>query len=305
VAPGNVDSDRRHPLLLGSTHAPVPSVGQSGGPGRMKQRIPAAVIALLSQVIPDVESHASLNSLFMHAGAPGDPPEGSKPVKVQEWLRRVNTDDSVQPLLVLGLIIEAYMEADTTEEGPIGQIRRDRIQKIESALTRQSLRYIRGGTVSSGLGPASKTFEELIRDRAIGPLDEEFARAARTVQSDPREAVSAACNILESVCKIVIEDEQLEAPSKQDLQGVWSPVRKFLGFDASTVEDQDLKQIISGLLGIVSGIGAFRTHASSAHGRGRRGYRLEPRHARLAIHAAHTVVAFIVESWEQKRAGSA
>jgi hypothetical protein len=50
----------------------------------------------------------------------------------------------------------------------------------------------------------------------------------------------------------------------------------------------------------VNGIGSLRTHAGSAHGAGRTRYNLEPRHARLAVHAAHTVAAFIMESWEKK-----
>lgn len=57
------------------------------------------------------------------------------------------------------------------------------------------------------------------------------------------------------------------------------------------------------MFAVVSGIGALRTHASSAHGAGKRGYKLEPRHARLAVHSAHTLALFILESWEKKRHG--
>jgi hypothetical protein len=131
-------------------------------------------------------------------------------------------------------------------------------------------------------------------------VDDEFGRALKNVEANPREAVSAACNTLESICKVYIRDEGLESPAKQDLQGVWGVVRKDLHFDPAAVEDRDLKEILSGLLAIVGGIGALRTHASSAHGAAPKAYRLEPRHARLAIHAAHTVGAFILESWDKK-----
>jgi len=85
------------------------------------------------------------------------------------------------------------------------------------------------------------------------------------------------------------------------LKHVWSVVRKHLGFDPSIVEDQDLQQILTGLISITEGIGALRTHASSAHGAGKKIYKLEPRHARLAIHSAHTVVLFVLESWRKKK----
>jgi hypothetical protein len=76
-------------------------------------------------------------------------------------------------------------------------------------------------------------------------------------------------------------------------------VRKRLRFDPSLIEEQDLQKILSGLISVVDGIGSLRTHASSAHGSGRRSYKLEPRHARLAIHAAHTIALFILESWKK------
>ncbi len=90
-------------------------------------------------------------------------------------------------------------------------------------------------------------------------------------------------------------------PAKQDLKPVWTIVRKDLGFDPSLVEDQDLQVVLTGLIGLVEGIGALRTHASSAHGAGKKQYKLEPRHSRLAIHAAHTVVLFVLESWQRKK----
>jgi hypothetical protein len=119
------------------------------------------------------------------------------------------------------------------------------------------------------------------------------------VDSKPREAVSAASNILESVCKVYIAERGLEMPAKQDLKPVWGIVRKDLRFDPSLVEDQDLQTVLTGLIAIVDGIGALRTHANSAHGAGKKQYKLESRHARLAIHASHTVTLFILESWSK------
>jgi len=81
----------------------------------MKKEIPAPVIAVLADNLPVLESHAGLDNLFLHADAPGDPPEGSKPVKTQAWLRRINKD-SENPLTVLGKLIECYMEIPDQDE---------------------------------------------------------------------------------------------------------------------------------------------------------------------------------------------
>lgn len=268
----------------------------------MRTRIPAPVIAVVTDVIVSAETHASMDSLFMYAGAPGDPPAGSKPVKGQQWLRIVNSDETVAPLEILGRLIEAYMEADC-EDSVFGSSNQERVDKLTRALTRVGLRYVRGGrVVADSLATPTKTLEDLIRNRDLPAIDEEFSRALSNVATDPREAVSAACNVLESVCKIYIHDEGLDMPVKQDLKPVWEVVRKDLKFDPSAVEDRDIKEILSGLMAISGGIAALRTHASSAHGAGRKRYKLEPRHARLAVHAAHTLVAFVLESWDKKKA---
>jgi hypothetical protein len=132
-------------------------------------------------------------------------------------------------------------------------------------------------------------------------IDSEFQRALESIESDPPAAVTSACAILEAMCKIYIEDEKLQAPDKQDLRGVWKVVQKHLKLEPGSVEDDDLKRILQGLASIMDGISAFRTHAGSAHGRGRTGYRPLPRHARLAIHAAHTLVSFLIETWDSRK----
>lgn len=274
----------------------------------MRKEIPAPVIAVLSENMPDLESHASLDNLFSYAEAPGEPPEGSKPVKVQAWLRRVNKE-AERPLAVLGRIIECYMElADIDGNSrsmygmPATDLKKDFKRKLEAILSRCNLTYIAGGIISDGSSTPSRSLAELIKGRDIPSIDAEFTRALANVNSEPREAVSAACNILESIFKTYITDENLEMPQKQDLQNVWKVVRSDLGFEPGLLQDDDLKRILSGVLSVVDGIGAFRTHASSAHGEGRKVYKLKPRHARLAIHSAHTIALFVLETWDERKA---
>lgn len=267
----------------------------------MQRMIPGPVLAVCAEIAAGRETHATLDSLFTYAGASGEPPTGSKPTKALEWLRRTNNDRSAKPLDVLGRLIENYMEEPLDPDNTLNQARlRDR-ERITSILAQSELQYVHGGKVVCALGAPSRTLEEFIKDRDLASLDVEFSRALSNVEVSPREAVSAASNILESVCKVYIDEEGLELPAKQDLKPVWTVVRKHLGFDPSTIEDQDLQQILSGLISIVEGIGSLRTHASSAHGAGKKSYKLEPRHARLAVHSAHTVTLFILESWRKKK----
>lgn len=274
----------------------------------MRKEIPAPIIGVLSDALPSIESHASLDNLFLYADAPGEPPEGSKPVKTQAWLRRINKE-SANPLAVLGKLIESYMEIPEQDEnnslfggsGYYSDPKKVLKDRLESTLRKSNLSYMTGGQISDGRSIPSQSLAELIKGRDFTAIDAEFTRALANVNSEPREAVSAACNILESIFKIYIADEGLPQPNKQDLQSVWKVVKTDLGFDPALVQDDDLKKILSGILSVVDGIGAFRTHASSAHGQGRKLYNIKPRHARLAIHSAHTLGLFIIETWDEKR----
>ncbi|QBZ90031.1 ATP-dependent RNA helicase HrpA [Pseudomonas viciae] len=271
--------------------------------------IPSYLISAIADAVSSSETHAGLDSLFMYANAPGDPPEGSKAVKALEWLRRINKEGGKETLSIVGRIIEKYMEEEI-EDTPslfggeaIIKEKKLRIDRIKQALGRASIVYTNGGILSKGEGLATKTLSELIKSRNIQAIDFEFERALKNIESSPREAVSAACNILESVFKVYIEEHaHLIMPAKQDLQGVWKIVRADLGLDASILEERDLQEIVTGVVATVNGIGALRTHASSAHGAGKRPYKLKPRHARLAIHAAHTISAFVIETWDEKSA---
>jgi len=274
--------------------------------------ISTPLIALVSELAAHVETHASMDGLFMYAEASGEPPEGSKHVKAQEWLRNTNKQHP-DPLSVLGKIICGYMEdpemaadhkvEEWQPESEYTLKKRGLVRKIEAVLARNALQYRTGGYLTGGLAP-SKKLGELIHGRDMPAIHREFERAMESVEAKPRDAVSAASNILESIFKIYIEDNGLQMPDKQDLQPVFKVVRADLGLDPGSVEDQDLQRIISGLFSVVDGIGALRTHAGSAHSEGRKGYKLEPRHARLAINAAHTVATFVMETWDKKARGT-
>lgn len=276
----------------------------------MTQKIPAPIIAILSEYLSILESHAALDNRFMYADAPGNPPEGSRSAKITAWLQRVNRE-SKEPLKVLGRLIESYMElpvpsADTDEWGnpslPVQNPSKIELkERLEVELNRYSLSYLIGGVITDGGLAPSRSLAEIIKGRDIPAIEIEFERALKNLGSEPREAVSAACNILESVFKIYIQDEGLEMPKKQDLQGVWRVVRAHLGFRPEILEDNDLQRILTGVLSVVDGVGALRTHASSAHGQSRIIYNLEPRHARLAVNAAHTIVLFVLETWDKRK----
>ncbi|MGE5823083.1 MAG: ATP-dependent RNA helicase HrpA, partial [Bacteroidota bacterium] len=118
----------------------------------MRRQIPAPVISVVAEFASSRESHATLDSLFTYADAPGDPPPESKYAKALAWLRRTNKDEDVDPLKVLGKIIENYMDrlVDPNNEWdkPLVLFR----EKVAHLLANAGLQYQRDGRIVALLG---------------------------------------------------------------------------------------------------------------------------------------------------------
>ncbi len=260
-----------------------------------------SIIGLIAPILSELHTHSDLNAMFMEAGFPGDAPLGNKTQKCIEWLRIANTETS-EPLALLGPLMANLMDAEPSPyQLQIYERDGDPREKIKTALARESLTYQRGGhIVGNELTGPSKSLAELLNGDGLSAVEIEYKRAYNTIKTDPPAAVTSACAILEAVCKNFLEKNKLPFPNKQSLGPLWTEVAKQLGLSPATVADEDIKRILSGLFSIADGIGALRTHEGSAHGHLEKKNKIDGRHARLAVHAAHTMAVFILETWQER-----
>lgn len=151
---------------------------------------------------------------------------------------------------------------------------------------------------------AAASFGSAITELDYASVEADLQRALDQADNDPEDAITSACSIVESVCKCILDDMEKEYPSKQDIRGLVTEVSKHLNLspgrdDLPPEWAADIKQILGGLASVTGGIGALRTHAGDAHGRGKRKVPVDARVARLAIHAASTVSLFFIETWNR------
>lgn len=131
----------------------------------------------------------------------------------------------------------------------------------------------------------------------------DLERALANADTDPEDAVTSACSILESVCRSILVELGLPLPDKKDIQTLYRAVREPLRLapDKAVAPDliaDDVRSILNGLGTVVHGVGALRTHGGDAHGRERgRARVIDPRIARLAIHSASGLAVFLLETW--------
>ena len=134
----------------------------------------------------------------------------------------------------------------------------------------------------------------------------EIARALPNLDSDPEDAVTAACSLVEAVCRSILIELKLPLPPKKDIDGLIRAVQEPLGLSPGrsglpAEVEADIRQTLSGLTSVAKGIGALRTHAGDAHGREKGFRRIDPRIARLALNAASSLALFLIETWERQQ----
>lgn len=133
-------------------------------------------------------------------------------------------------------------------------------------------------------------------------------RALRAAIDDPEIAVTAACAVVESVCRSILVELDVEMPSKQDISGLYRAVRDPLGLDpmkeglAPEIVN-DVKAVLSGLSTSVQSVGSLRTHVGGAHGKERGFKRIDARIAKLAIHSSSAIALFLIETWQLRFPG--
>jgi hypothetical protein len=263
-----------------------------------RRELPYAIIAIVADAVGNL-SHHEIDTIFATNGAVGEPPVGSRVVKIKDWLKRTAADKNADVYHLIGKALEPVMDVDRVVWPQDASANEKTRAQVHAVLAKFGLTYHPGGKLSGGnVGAPTKSLEQLIRARDFTAVELEISRALSAVETDPPAGLTAACAIVESLLKIYIEDEELEMPGEQSIRPLWKVVQKHLKLDPGSVEDEDLRRILSGLASIVDGVSSLRTHASSAHGKGRKPFRVEGRHARLAIHAAHTLTTFLIEVWD-------
>lgn len=148
----------------------------------------------------------------------------------------------------------------------------------------------------------TESLREKVKDLELDSVQHDFERAVEQAEADPEGAITSACSTIESVCKCLLDHMKKPYPNKQDVGHLAAEVQRHLKLSPDRPDvEEDVRRILGGFSNVSAGIGALRTHAGDAHGRGRKVARVDSRIARLAIHSASTVALFLIETWQEKK----
>jgi hypothetical protein len=127
-------------------------------------------------------------------------------------------------------------------------------------------------------------------------IDEQIAKCDdKLVREDYDGAITNARSLVEAVLTELERNFDPNAsPYDGDLPKLYRRVQKHLSLDPARPDIADtLKQILSGLISIVSGLAGMRNKMSDAHAQN---YRPKKHHAKLAVNAAKTLADFFFET---------
>lgn len=190
-------------------------------------------------------------------------------------------------------------EQDALARAFNGHLRADGWELVEDAIIDGRPAYVPQRKVHA-LGGSVQRIKSVAATLNSDTLYEDLRRLERIGDSEPGEAIALAKEIVESCCKLILDDRKVEYPEKAEIPELLKLLRKEIkimpdGIDDSAKGANEIRGILTSLGNIAHSLAPLRNAYGKGHGRGRDFKGLQPRHARLAIGAASTFVDFVLD----------
>ena len=124
---------------------------------------------------------------------------------------------------------------------------------------------------------------------------------SKIASGDFEGAITNARNLIESICKYILDDSDAEYDAKTDLPSLYKEAAKLLNMHPSQHVEAAFKQILSGCFSIVHGFATVRNELSDAHGKSsKKHYKPDERHAMFVVGTAKTLADFMYASFTER-----
>lgn len=136
-------------------------------------------------------------------------------------------------------------------------------------------------------------------------FEDHLRRIEAGLATDPAAAIASSKEMVESACKIILDDYEVEYQNKDDLLTLYKAAARALRLNAESVPDnkrgsQAAQGILRALVTAVQRLAELRNELGLGHGRTRTSAALT-RHARLAFNSGSSVAEFLLDTWHERR----
>lgn len=190
-------------------------------------------------------------------------------------------------------------EQETLARAFNGHLRADGWELVEDSIIDGRPAYVPQRKVHA-LGGSVQRIKAVAATLNSNTLYEDLRRLESIGDSEPGEAIALAKEIVESCCKLILDDRKVEYSEKAEIPDLLKLLRREIkimpdGIDEIAKGANEIKGILTSLGNIAHSLAPLRNAYGKGHGRGRDFKGLQPRHARLAIGAASTFVDFVLD----------
>lgn len=201
-------------------------------------------------------------------------------------------------------ILHPIVRKDDAEQDALarafnGHLRADGWELVEDAIIDGRPAYVPQRKVHA-LGRSVQRIKAVAATLNSDTLYEDLRRLERIGDREPGEAIALAKEIVESCCKLILDDRKVTYSERAEIPDLLKLLRKEIkimpdGIDDNVKGANEIRGILTSLGNIAHSLAPLRNAYGKGHGRGRDFKGLQPRHARLAIGAASTFVDFVLD----------
>ena len=201
-------------------------------------------------------------------------------------------------------VLDPIVRKDATEQNQLaaafnGHLQRDGWELVEDVIVDGRPRFEAERKVR-GLSNSTQRIQAVAASLQASHLYEDLRRLERVGDREPGEAIALAKEIVESCCKLILDDRGVPYDEKADIPALLKKLRKEIqimpdGINENARAANEIRDVLTSLGKIAHSLGPIRNAYGKGHGRGRNFKGLEPRHARLAIGAASIFADFILD----------
>lgn len=153
----------------------------------------------------------------------------------------------------------------------------------------------------NSLNPIASSVSEVLEKLDEDNVNLAWKKALERRTSDPEGAITMAKSMVESVCKLILDDLNIQHSNSADLPQLYHLVSEALNLSPNQHLEIEFKKILGSCSTVVNSLATLRNKLGDAHGKGRKPVKPAPRHSALAVNLAGSVSLFLVETWEKMK----
>lgn len=237
-------------------------------------------------------------------------PMGERRTLFRQYLTTLDLSDGgdAHKLLTVFASVLAELEESIADDRQSNYVSEQNLKAFESMkrlLKRDGHIYKDGEIISPAANLGLDTLDAAAIELDADYLRKQVSLMREQCDSNPPLAIGAAKELIETVCKTIIAERDVEIDEKADVLQLTKATCRELKLTRDDIDDaakaaDTIRRVLSNLASVAHGLAELRNPYGSGHGKHAKHKGLQPRHARLAVGSAATLATFLFETHREQ-----